>query len=143
MNFPYVGPIPPYTNVPIEAQFYQPSRFVISDITLGNTTLVTTTEDVNYVVGQLVRLLIPNACGTYELNEKQGYVLSIPSTNQVEIDINSKFFTLFFNAPTSQTNISYPQIIAIGDISSGAMNSSGSMNLSNTIPGAFINISPQ
>lgn len=142
MQFIQSGPIPPYTNVPIEPQFYQPSRFVISAITRGLTTIVTTTDDMNYSIGQTVRFLIPASCGTYQLNEMQGNVLSIPSTNQVEVDVNSKFMDAFTTITTGPQNLSYPQLIAIGDISSGAINDSGNMNVNNTIPGAFINISP-
>jgi len=82
-------PIPPYQNLPIEPQNYQPSRFVISDITLGQTTIVTTTEDNNYVIGQLVRLIIPETYGCRQLNESQGYVLSIPADDEVELSIYS------------------------------------------------------
>lgn len=211
-----VGPIAPYSNVPIEPQFYQPSRFQISDIVIGNTTLVTTTEDHNYVVGQLVRLIVPKPYGTYQLNEMQGYVISIPTSTSVEIDIVSKFFNTFVQSPfqytiTNASNASkcvltvtssyigsgslkisdvsgmtelngniytvyaanttsitlnvdssfftpytgggiatiYPtdsrvsQIMAIGDINSGQINSNG-LNMEVTyIPGSYINISPQ
>ncbi len=140
--FPYPGPIPLYTNLPINAQFYLPSRFIIEDITRGFTTLITTTVDHDYVVGQLVRTLIPSSCGTYQLNESEGYVLSIPQSDQVVIDIDSRQMDSFITITPDNRNLSYPQIIAIGDISSGAINTSGSMNLINFIPGSFINISP-
>lgn len=142
MLFLQSGPIPPYNNVPIEPQFYQPSRFVISAINLGRSTLITATVDMNYEIGQNVRLLIPASCGTYQLNNMQGYVTSIPATNQVRISINSQFMDAFINAATGPQNLSSPQIIAIGDISTGARNALGGMNTSITIPGAFINISP-
>ena len=48
------GPIAPYSNVNINAQFYQPSLFIISAVTLGVTTTVTTTQNNNYVIGQEV-----------------------------------------------------------------------------------------
>ena len=51
MTFPSFGPTPAYNNPPIEPQFYQPSRFVISAISNGNPTTVTTSEENNYVVG--------------------------------------------------------------------------------------------
>ncbi len=131
-------PIPLYSNPPIEPQFYQPSRFVISAITLGPTTIVTTTTNMNYVIGQLVRLIIPRAYGCIELNEQQGYVISIPSTTQVELAINSQGFNTFISA----TNPNVPQILGIGDINLGAINQSGRVNLNTAIPGSFINISP-
>lgn len=132
-------PIPAYQNVPIEPQNYQPRRFVISAITLGSTTLVTTTQNMDYVVGQLVRLIIPPSYGSRQLNETQGYVLSIPAPNQVVLSINSASADAFVNsmAPTQA------QILAIGDINSGSLNSNGRRNNGTFIPGSFINISPQ
>jgi hypothetical protein len=131
-------PIPPYSNVPIEPQWYQPSRFVISAITLGQTTTITTTEDMNYVIGQLVRLIIPPTFGSRKLNEQQGYVISIPAANQVTLDIYSANVDPFINssAPTQA------QILAIGDINQGAINSSGRTNNGTAVLGSFINISP-
>ncbi len=132
-------PIPLYANVPIKSEFYKPSRFVISAITLGSTTLVTTTADHNYVVGQLVRLIIPNANGTYQLNEQSGYVISIPAVTQVTIDIDSSTYNLF----QTSSNPTQPQILAIGNIDSGKINNNGNLNTGTFIPGSFQNISPQ
>ena len=137
-SFPYAGPIPPYTNVPINAQYYQPSQFFISSITIGVTTLVTTTVNHNYVVSQQCRLIIPQANGCYQLNETQGYVTSVPNPNQVILSINSSQANAFIS--TTQNN--QPQILAIGDISFGATNSYGNLNTSTSIPGSYINISP-
>lgn len=131
-------PIPPYQNLPIESQFYQPSRFVISGISLGWTTTITTTQNMNYTIGQLVRIIVPQSFGTRQLNERQGYVISIPSANQVTIDINSSGYDVFINS--SATTVA--QIIAIGDINSGTQNSSGRVSNGTYIPGSFINISP-
>ena len=96
-------PVPPYSNPPIEPQFYQPSRFVIAAITMGQTTTITTTTDHNYVVGQLVRLIIPILFGSYQLNEVQGYVLSIPSTTSVVVDIKSTQVNAFIASPYTAT----------------------------------------
>lgn len=140
-------PIPPYQNLPIEPQNYQPSRFVISAISLGQTTTVTTTGNVNYVIGQLVRLLIPSAFGTIELNEQSGYVLSIPTPNQVVLGINSSRMTAFNSSATATT--SQPQILATGDVNTGTVSTTGRSiptingNTNIAIPGSFINISPQ
>ncbi len=130
-------PIPAYANVPIEAQFYKPSQFFISTITLGITTLVTTTTDNNYVIGQQVRLLIPPSFGCYQLNNTFGYVISIPSSTQVEVAINSYGGTPF----QSSSATTQPQILAIGDINSGQTNSNV-VNSNLNIPGSFQNISP-
>jgi uncharacterized circularly permuted ATP-grasp superfamily protein len=137
MSAPIVGPIAPYSNVPIQPDNYQPRRFVISSITLGRTTLVTTEEDHDYVIGQLVRLVIPKAYGTRELNQVTGYVIEIPQADQVVLDIYSSNFNIFIAADVTDV----PQIIPVGDINSGVQNTSGRINQVTYIPGSFINIS--
>lgn len=136
--YPYTGPIALYNNLPINANYYQPSQFFISTITKGSTTLVTTTADHNYVVGQLVRFIIPITNGIRQLNGQSGYVISIPSDTQVVVNIDSSNYNSF----QSSSQPTQPQILAIGDINSGSINSSGNLNLSTTIPGAYENISP-
>lgn len=138
MTSPINGPIPPYNNPPIEPQFYQPSQFFIESITLGPTTIVTTTVNNNYVIGQLVRLLIPSGFGAVQFNGQQAYVISLPAANQVELNI----FSVYYDALVSSTGTTLPQILAIGDINSGQTNANGIMQSLTFIPGSFINISP-
>ena len=131
-------PIPAYSNVPINANYYQPSVFVISGITLGSTTIVTSASNLNYVIGQQVRLVIPPTSLPRELNQQVGYVISLPTATSVEITINSNKL----NAFSAGTGLEAPQIIAIGDINQGAINNSGNQNTSTLVPGSFQNISP-
>lgn len=135
-------PIPIYQNLPIHAEFYQPTRFVIEDIILGVTTLVITVLDHDYVIGQNVRLIIPADFGCFQLNEVQGYVVSIPSRNQVEINIDSSRNVDPYIA-SSSTFPCVAQILAIGDLNNGQINTSGRISNITYIPGSFINISPQ
>jgi hypothetical protein len=132
-------PIPLYANVPIRADFYKPSRYVISAITLGQETLVTTTTDHNYVIGQQVRLLIPPSFGIRELNEQSAYVLDIPNSDEVLLNISS----LNMNPFISSSATTKAQILAIGDINNGKSANDDIKDLSTLIPGSFINISPQ
>ena len=132
-----VGPIAPYNNVQINAQYYNPSRFVISAISFGQTTTVTTTVDMNYVIGQLVRLIIPPEYGCRQLNGIEGYVISLPASDQVEIEIVSTGGDPFVDAnqPTKA------QIIPVGTINNGGINP----DINNQyiyVPGSFINVSP-
>jgi hypothetical protein len=142
----FPGPTAAENNPAIEPQNFQPSRFPITAISLGRTTTVTlgTAFGVsnNYVVGQLVRFLIPPAYGTRQLNEQQGYVISLPSSTQVEVDINTSIgYDTFIASPTYGPT--KPSMLAIGDINSGIQSSTGRNIPTTTIPGAFINISPQ
>jgi len=137
MNPPLItGPIPPFTNPPITPGFYQPQQGVISGITLGVTTIVNTTNPMTYVVGQLVRLLIPKPFGSFQLNRAQAYIINVISSTSFEIDLDSRFANAFI-ASTYRTPA---QIIAIGDINTGVQNISNTYI--NKIPGSFINISP-
>ncbi len=131
------APIPPFQNLPIRSNFYNPSRFVISAITLGQTTIITATEDMDYVVGQLVRLIIPMPYGTLQLDGRQGYVISLPEDDQVEIDIDSSQMNAFISASAHQQ----PQILPIGDVNTGVINNNGPIAEGISIPGAFINVS--
>lgn len=148
--FPVIGgPIAPYSNVPIAPQNYQPSQFDITALSYGVTTTVTmanSTNNVapNYVVGQEIRLNIPEKYGANQLNGKSGFVISIPSSSQVEVAINSIGTNPFIASPAFQTGQSQTpaQIIAIGDIGNGKVNSAGRTNQSTFIPGSFINVSP-
>lgn len=131
-------PVPAYQNLPINTSFYKPSRFVISAITLGSTTTVTTTAANNYVVGQQVRLIIPPPFGCRQLNGKEGYVISIPTSTQVILDIYSSGGDAYI---ASSSTVESAQILAIGDINSGQINSSGRIQNGTYIPGSFQDIS--
>lgn len=132
------GPHPPFANVVINAQFYSPSRFVISAVSLGGITTVTTSTNHNYLIGQLVRLIFPFGYGCTQLNEKSGYVMSIPALNQVTLNLSSFNVDAFIAANLKQQ----PQITAIGDVNYGQTNATGITNQGLNIPGSFINISP-
>jgi hypothetical protein len=131
------GPVALYANVPIHADYYQPSRFVISGITLGQTTVVTTSVAHNYVIGQLVRLIIPPSFGCRQLNESSGYVLSIPTTTSVEVGI----YSAGGNPYKSSSATTVAQILAIGDINGGIISTTGNIVPTTYIPGSFNNIS--
>ena len=132
------SPIPLYQNVPIAPQNYTPKVYFISNITRGKTTTVTTTSDNNYVIGQVVRLIIPFFSGIRQLNGKQGIVISLPASNQVEIEIVSSEYDAF----TISTEPTQPQIKAIGDVNTGQQNANGPAQIITHIPGSFLDISP-
>lgn len=131
-------PTPPYSNPPIEPQFFKPSQFVISALTTGLNTTVTTSVNNNYVIGQECRLLIPKGYGCTQLNGLTGFVVSIPASNQVVLNINSTNSNAFIAASLPQQ----PQIVAIGDVNTGQTNANGLNSNLTFIPGAFQNISP-
>ncbi len=133
-----VGPIPPYQNLPIEPQNYNPSRFTIASISLGQTTIVTATVNMDYVVGQLTRLIIPPYFGCRQLNEALSYVISLPSDNSVELDLDSSTDIDPYIAASTPTPA---QILPVGDVNMGIISSTGRNIPTTSIPGSFINVS--
>ena len=136
-------PVPLYSNVPPEPQYYTPWRFVISAISLGATTNITMVipaiTSLTYVVGQLVRLIIPPTFGCRQLNGKEAYVIAVNPPNQVTLQLNSSQNVDQYISSSQPTKA---QILAIGDILAGATNNNGTQNQTTYVIGAFINVSP-
>jgi len=118
---------------------YFPGTSFISAITTGTTTTIDTTDAHNFVVGQEVAFRIPSAWGTTQLNSLPnsnipgspiyGYVIAVTDYNTVVVNINSSSYTAFNSNQTvaSVPGLSFPQIVAVGDVNSGGVQiSSGS-----------------
>lgn len=117
---------------------YAPGISFISGITLGTTTVINTTTPHNLVVGQQVAFRIPllpsgsQGWGTIQLNSlpntqgipgspMYGYVTTVNSSTQVTVNINSSSFTAFNSniAATAVAGLSFPQMVAVGDVNTG------------------------
>lgn len=110
---------------------YFPGTSFITNITLGATTTIDTTDAHNFAVGQEVAFRIPNQWGTVELNSLPntlvpgspvyGYVIAVTDYNTVVVNINSTAMTPFVVNQTvaSVPGLSYPQIVAVGDVNTG------------------------
>lgn len=118
---------------------YFPGTTFISNITTGTTTTIDTTDAHNFVVGQEVAFRIPSQWGTVELNSLPntltpgspvyGYVIAVTDYNTVVVNIDSSAYTAFTSNPTvaQVPGLSYPQIVAVGDVNTGGVQiSSGS-----------------
>jgi len=138
--------IAPESNPPITPWYYQPSRFPIISISQGATTTITlastdvggVTVEPNYVVGQLVRIIVPFPYGMTQINNQTAYVISIPSELEIVVNIDSRNYNSFVSDPSFGLNPA--QIVAIGDVNSGQINTGRTGN-STYIPGSFIDIS--
>ena len=116
---------------------YVPGQLVISAITTGSTTTVSTSSNHNLVVGQEVGFYIPSVWGTVQLNELPnsqipgspiyGYVTSVSSNTQFVCSINSTGYTAFNSNPTvaQAIGLTFPQVWAVGDVNSGGTAYSG------------------
>ena len=115
---------------------YLPSDDFITSLSLSGSTLtVTTTTNHNFVVGQQVAFRIPSSWGSIELNSLPDtaipgspiyfYVTSV--TSNVAFTVTSGSITAFNTNQTvaSVPGLSYPQVLSVGDISSGGTVYSG------------------
>ncbi len=110
---------------------YFPGQSFISSITTGATTTITTTDAHNFREGQEVAFRIPQAWGTTQLNSLPntlvpgspvyGYVIAVTDYHTVVVNINSTAYTAFTSnqAVSVVPGLSYPQIVAVGDVNTG------------------------
>lgn len=116
---------------------YSPGVSVITAVSTGSTTTVTTTAPHNLVVGQEVAFRIPSQYGIVELNSLPntslpgspiyGYVTAVGSSTQVTVNINSTGYTAYANnvAVANVPGLSFPQMVAVGDVNTGGVAYSG------------------
>ncbi len=129
----------PRTKKVLYPYIYFPGTSFISAITTGTTTTIDTTDAHNFVVGQEVAFRIPSQWGTVQLNSLPntltpgspvyGYVIAVTDYNTVIVNIDSSAYTAFNSNQTvaSVPGLSYPQIVAVGDVNTGGVSiSSGS-----------------
>lgn len=116
---------------------YAPGQGWVSAITTGSTTTVTTTCAHNFVVGQEIGFLIPNAYGTTQLNTLPNLIIpgnplyyivtSVTSSTVFVCSANTSGATAFnsnqtiASVPTSQP----AQVFAIGTYNTGSLQYSG------------------
>lgn len=112
---------------------YPPQDNVVSFVTTGATTTIATTMYHNFEVGQEIAFRIPTLWGTTQLNSLPdtlipgspiyAYVTSITDNWTFVCTTNSTSFTAYTNnfAMTAATlaGLSYPQVLATGDVNSG------------------------
>jgi len=133
------SPVGSFVKKVLYPYLYEPGVNFIEAITLGTTTTIVTTTPHNYVVGQEIAFRIPNAWGTIELNSLPnvqspgspiyGYVVSVTDNQTFVCSINSSSYSAFVvNQPvTSVPGLTFPQVVAVGDVNTGGtLISSGS-----------------
>ena len=110
---------------------YLPEDNVVSTITTGTTTTVSTTMYHNFEVGQEIAFRIPNVYGTTQLNSLPnviipgspiyGYVISVTDNWTFVCSINSIGYTAFnTNQPfLNYPGLQFPQVVAVGDVNTG------------------------
>ena len=112
---------------------YFPGETVVSNITTGATTTISTAGAHQYQVGQEVAFRIPTAWGTAQLNSLPnpvipgspiyGFVVSVTDFQNFVVNINSTGFTAFNSNQTfaGYPGEKFPQVVAVGDVNTGGV----------------------
>ena len=116
---------------------YSPGVSVVTAVTTGSTTVVSTTAPHNLVVGQEVAFRVPAAWGITQLNSlpnsvipgspMYGYVTIVNSSTQVTVNINSSAYTAYTSniAVSSVPGLTPMQLLSVGDVNTGGVVYSG------------------
>ena len=131
------SPTGAYYRKVLNPYLYLPGVTFISAINTS-TSLITTTTNHNYVVGQEVAFRIPSAWGTTQLNSLPnnsipgspiyGYVTAVNSNTTFTVNISMTGYTAFNPNVTIaqvQAGLSFPQVVAVGDVNTGGVQYSG------------------
>lgn len=122
---------------------YLPGINNIVSITQSSEALVTTSLDHNYVINQEVQFFIPPEWGMRQLDQLKGYILSIPSSTQFTVNINTTLFDAFVIPVVPSVVVINPaEVAGIGENNTGQTAPGGKLPLPQTIPGAFVNYRP-
>jgi hypothetical protein len=166
------SPTGAYVKQVLYPYLYAPGVAVISALSYGTTTTVTTSAPNNFVLGQQVAFHIPSAWGPTQFNSTAsnvnsltpgspiyGFVTAINSTTQFVVNITSTSYTTFSTSGITvaqvKAGLSPPQVVAVGDVNTGGVQYSGGayypsplINSTSTIngpaiSGAFVNNTSQ
>jgi len=104
---------------------YQPAMRLITAITNAVNAAVTTSFDHDYITGTIVRILVPDTYGMYQLNQRKG-TITVTGTDSFTIDIDTTNFDTFV-VPTLATPPEFyltaktAQVVPIGEINSSLL----------------------
>lgn len=96
---------------------YKPAMRIISSITQGIFTTITTSFDHLYVDGLIVRLIIPVGYGMWQANELCGPIVVTGATT-FTMAIDSTLFDAFVAPVTFPYSYQYAQVVPVGELNS-------------------------
>ncbi len=74
---------------------FVPKFYYLTMISNGQLAVVTTEEDHDYVIGQIVSFRVTAPYGMTQINNKQARILDIPSSNTFTIELDTTFYNPF------------------------------------------------
>jgi hypothetical protein len=108
----------------IPSAYYSPSKRFITKITQASSAVITMSVAHDYVVGDKIRINVPDEFGMTEINGLLGEITAV-STSTITVDIDSSAFTAFA-FPTSAvaaSGVSFPFVNTVGEVATKFDNS--------------------
>jgi hypothetical protein len=96
---------------------FKPAMRIISSITNGTTTIVTTTFSHGYQTGLTVRLDIPPGFGMFQINQKFAPIV-VTGTTTFNMPIDSTTYDSFIPSAVYPLSAQYGQVVPIAEINS-------------------------
>ena len=107
-----------------QSLFYPRRRFV-TKITQAAQAVVTMSVTHGYQIGQVVRMVVPEAFGMVEMNGLQGTIVAIDTTtttgNSITLNIDSSAFTAFAFPLTGAVPFTYAEVVPVGEDTADAL----------------------
>ncbi len=100
-------------------QFYRPERATILSISQATNAVVVTAAQtsVNYQIGEIYRIRVPDVFGMIEMNELLGTVTAVDdSINTVTFNIDSSAFSAFAFPASASVPFTFAHFIPVGDV---------------------------
>lgn len=100
---------------------FTPRRLLITNMSQAAQMIVTISVTHDYVVGELIRLVVPAEFGMVEANDLRAEVVAIGAadgsgfTNTITLDIDSSAFTAFAFPASAAVPFTFPQVVPFGD----------------------------
>ena len=103
----------------IENPNFQPALRLITALTIAENATVTTSFDHDYLIGLIVRILVPNEFGMIQVNKEVGTIIEVPTDDTFVIDIDTRGFDTFIVPDPEEWFINeFPSVVPVGEINS-------------------------
>ena len=107
----------------LPSDMFQPQRYYITAITQAASAVITLSVTHNFLVNDVVRILVPSAFGMTQINEAQGQITAIDTTNNtITVNINSSGYTAFAWPATTAVPMTFAQVVPIGQTQTQDLN---------------------
>ncbi|NJL54196.1 hypothetical protein HC928_02770 [bacterium] len=103
--------------IPYDARYYPRWRYITS-ITAASSAVITMSVTHGLTVGQKVRIIVPDAFGMTQMNNRLATITAInTTTNTITVDVNSTGFTAFAfpSSATAAAGVTFALVVPVGE----------------------------